>query len=129
MAKSTRSKVKRAYRHRKRETGVYAAAEAARLHRLNAKLVQAAALNNNEADDKGEDASLDDTQNMEGPMPAGHQNSHCTRISTHGFRNSRREEWRRSKGLAPRPRSRSNHSNWQGNGSTRKKVAHSRKSR
>lgn len=34
-----RSKVKRSFRNKKRETGVYAATEAARLHRLNAKLV------------------------------------------------------------------------------------------
>lgn len=38
MAKSTRSKVKRAFRAKKRTDGVFAAAEAARLHRLNAKL-------------------------------------------------------------------------------------------
>ena len=38
MAKSTRSKVKRAYRAKKREDGVYAAIEAARLQRLSAKL-------------------------------------------------------------------------------------------
>jgi hypothetical protein len=38
MAKSTRSKVKRAFRSKKRTEGVYAAAEAARLQRLNAKL-------------------------------------------------------------------------------------------
>jgi hypothetical protein len=38
MAKSTRSKVKRAFRAKKRTDGVYAAAEAARLQRLNAKL-------------------------------------------------------------------------------------------
>lgn len=40
MAKSTRSKVKRAYRAKKRESGVYAAAEAARLQKLNAKLAR-----------------------------------------------------------------------------------------
>lgn len=40
MAKSLRSKVKRSFRSKKRETGVYAAAEAARLHRLNSKLRQ-----------------------------------------------------------------------------------------
>lgn len=39
MAKSLRSKVKREFRSKKREAGVYAATEAARLHRLNAKLV------------------------------------------------------------------------------------------
>jgi len=38
MAKSTRSKVKRAFRAKKRTEGVYAAMEAARLQRLNAKL-------------------------------------------------------------------------------------------
>jgi len=38
MAKSTRSKVKRAFRAKKRTQGVYAAVEAARLQRLNAKL-------------------------------------------------------------------------------------------
>ena len=38
MAKSTRSKVKRHYRAKKREDGVYAAIEAARLERLSAKL-------------------------------------------------------------------------------------------
>lgn len=38
MAKSTRSKVKRAYRAKKREDGVYAASEAARLKRLSSKL-------------------------------------------------------------------------------------------
>lgn len=40
MAKSTRSKVKRSFRNKKRETGVYAATEAARLQRLNLKLQQ-----------------------------------------------------------------------------------------
>jgi len=39
MAKSMRSKVKRSFRSKKRESGVYAATEAARLSRLNAKLV------------------------------------------------------------------------------------------
>lgn len=38
MAKSTRSKVKRHFRAKKREEGVYAATEAARLHRLSMKL-------------------------------------------------------------------------------------------
>lgn len=40
MAKSLRSKTKRAFRSKKREEGVYAAASAARLHRLNGKLLQ-----------------------------------------------------------------------------------------
>ena len=38
MAKSTRSKVKRSFRAKKREEGVYAVTEAARLQRLNLKL-------------------------------------------------------------------------------------------
>ena len=38
MAKSTRSKVKRSFRAKKREQGVYAATEAARLNRLHQKL-------------------------------------------------------------------------------------------
>lgn len=40
MAKSLRSKTKRAFRSKKRESGVYAAAAAGRLHRLNSKLIQ-----------------------------------------------------------------------------------------
>ena len=39
MAKSTHSKVKRQYRAKNREEGVYAAVEDARLERLSAKLV------------------------------------------------------------------------------------------
>ena len=38
MAKSTRSKVKRSYRAKKRDDSVYAATEAARLERLSSKL-------------------------------------------------------------------------------------------
>jgi hypothetical protein len=38
MAKSTRSKVKRSFRSKKRTQGVFAVADAARLQRLNAKL-------------------------------------------------------------------------------------------
>jgi len=38
MAKSTRSKVKRSFRTKKRIQGVFAVADAARLQRLNAKL-------------------------------------------------------------------------------------------
>ena len=40
MAKSLRSKVKRAFRSKKRQSGIYAATEAARLDRLNARLLQ-----------------------------------------------------------------------------------------
>ena len=51
MAKSTRSKVKRAFRAKKRTEGVYAATEAARLQRLNAKL---RALTTDGVDDEGQ---------------------------------------------------------------------------
>jgi hypothetical protein len=40
MLKSLRSKVKRAFCSKKRESGIYAANEAARLDRINAKLLQ-----------------------------------------------------------------------------------------
>ncbi|KAF5333666.1 hypothetical protein D9611_002214 [Ephemerocybe angulata] len=42
MAKSLRSKVKRSFRNKKREEGVYAAVHAARLQRLNSKLIETA---------------------------------------------------------------------------------------
>lgn len=42
MAKSMRSKVKRSFRSKKRESGIYAATEAARLQRLSSKLVATA---------------------------------------------------------------------------------------
>jgi hypothetical protein len=48
MAKSLRSKVKRSFRSQKRESGVYAATEAARLNRLNAKLTTVASRKENE---------------------------------------------------------------------------------
>jgi hypothetical protein len=59
MAKSIRSKVKRSFRAKKRETGKYAAAEAARLNRLNTKL---AAVKEGNRD---EDIPLDDAEGVE----------------------------------------------------------------
>lgn len=56
MAKSIRSKVKRSFRNKKREEGVYAATEAARLARLHAKLTAVAT---NDADG---DAPIRDAQ-------------------------------------------------------------------
>src|ERR1700722_6745520 len=58
MAKSTRSKVKRSFRSKKREEGVYAATEAARLHRLNAKLTSIAMKNNLQEEEQGDGDSL-----------------------------------------------------------------------
>ena len=51
-----RSKVKRAFRSKKRESGVYAATEAARLQRLSAKLLQITKKNSltDEAEGEGE---------------------------------------------------------------------------
>ena len=64
MAKSTRSKVKRHFRAKKREQGVYAAAEAARLHRLHQKL-KTVAMTDKEGDVEVEDAPADDEQSTE----------------------------------------------------------------
>lgn len=58
MAKSTRSKVKRSYRAKKRDEGVYAAIEAARLARLSAKLKAVASLPA-EDEEEGEEARED----------------------------------------------------------------------
>ena len=56
MAKSLRSKVKRAFRSKKRESGIYAATEAARLDRLNARLLQTTKLDvTHVAEGKSED--------------------------------------------------------------------------
>ncbi|KAF8633673.1 hypothetical protein AX15_001284 [Amanita polypyramis BW_CC] len=60
MAKSTRSKVKRAYRAKKRESGVYAVTEAARLRRLNAKLTQTSAPEEGKDDVAVEESGMDD---------------------------------------------------------------------
>lgn len=63
MAKSTRSKVKRSYRAKKRDEGVYAAIEAARLARLSAKLKAVASLPAD--DEEGDDADAEGDEVME----------------------------------------------------------------
>ncbi|KAI0049578.1 hypothetical protein FA95DRAFT_1581639 [Auriscalpium vulgare] len=107
MAKSMRSKVKRAFRAKKRETGVYAAVEAARLHRLNTKLVAKAGEDVPAATEEEEAMSDDlakvvvaapDAMELDGAKPS----ATAERISTHGPRDSRREQWRASKGMEPR---------------------------
>ncbi|KAI0035585.1 hypothetical protein K488DRAFT_42946 [Vararia minispora EC-137] len=114
MAKSTRSKVKRAFRAKKRTEGVYAATEAARLQRLNAKLVALRArspsteeVSEDEAEKANEDPVLNSrirtTEDMDidgASLPTP------KKISTHGPRNSGREQWRISKGMAPRAKAR-----------------------
>lgn len=61
MAKSLRSKVKRAFRAKKREEGIYAATHAARLQRLHAKIDAIAA-----APKPVHDEVLEDVENAEG---------------------------------------------------------------
>ena len=69
MAKSTRSKVKRTFRAKKRTEGVYAAMEAARLQRLNAKL---RALTTAKANDDNEDED-DGRQETGNPKEGGRE--------------------------------------------------------
>lgn len=70
MAKSLRSKVKRSYRAKKRTEGVYAAADAVRLNRLNAKLskiTQASA----SLDDEDTEDRLDEVESIPGWLMFG----------------------------------------------------------
>ncbi|KAH7887941.1 hypothetical protein F5I97DRAFT_1935979 [Phlebopus sp. FC_14] len=97
MAKSTRSKVKRAFRAKKRESGIYAATEAARLDRLNAKL---STVRNKEKED---DTPLVHAEGRDGD-DRSQSSVKSSRVSTHGPRGSRREEWRKSKGMDPVPK-------------------------
>ncbi|OJA15309.1 hypothetical protein AZE42_00953 [Rhizopogon vesiculosus] len=111
MAKSTRSKVKRSFRAKKREEGVYAATEAARLNRLNSKLTAkiddgdeelAEAVEPDTAQDDSKRATPPDAMDLD---DAANSSVKSSRVSTHGPRNSRREEWRKSKGMTPVPKS------------------------
>jgi len=122
MAKSTRSKGKRAFRAKKRTDGVYAATEAARLQRLNAKLrtlttptaegeEEMAEENERELDVdipvEDADAEMAASPTTEGVDGKPSENSTGKKkVSTHGPRGSRREQWRASKGMTPRPKSR-----------------------
>ena len=65
MAKSMRSKTKRAFRRTKREAGVFAAADAARLERLSKKLAAKVAA------DKDGDAPMEEEAVAEGEDEAG----------------------------------------------------------
>ncbi|KAI0092743.1 hypothetical protein BDY19DRAFT_983331 [Irpex rosettiformis] len=111
MAKSTRSKVKRHWRAKKREDSVYAVTDAARLHRLSQKLkiiTQTDAEGDYEIEDasqNGESAEVGENE-MRDSMELDTNAASSKRISTHGPRGSRREEWRTSKGLPPRAKSR-----------------------
>ncbi|TFK76123.1 hypothetical protein BDN72DRAFT_810153 [Pluteus cervinus] len=127
MAKSTRSKVKRSFRSKKRQEGIYAATEAARLQRLNAKLLAVASnpgeVGQEDTSAQELDTPADDAETMAvDPHP-----SSSKPISTHGPRNSGREQWRASKGLVPRPKSQG--MNRQGGVAARRKAGRSKRRR
>jgi len=123
MGKSIRSKSKRTFRRTKREEGTFAVADAARLQRLSSKLASRrgpetgallkAVQREAEGGDSGvgnDDAAVDaptepvddadaaaaDIMDLDNKTPSS------SKVSTHGPRNSRREQWRASKGLVPR---------------------------
>ncbi|KAG6890937.1 hypothetical protein C0995_000894 [Termitomyces sp. Mi166 len=134
MAKSVRSKTKRTFRNKKREDSVYAATEAARLHRLNAKLT-AIVSKDSEGDvpvqdqEEGEDYIPDEENDiLKESADAMSVDTESTKpISTHGPRGSRREEWRLSKGLNPKPRR--NGMNRQGTLAGRRKAGRAKRRR
>ncbi|KAF9076420.1 hypothetical protein BDP27DRAFT_1357883 [Rhodocollybia butyracea] len=140
MAKSLRSKVKREFRSKKREDGVYAVTEAARLHRLNAKL-RSAVSKDKDGDEVLKDETVegkyvpdigpsDAATSVEGSMHIDNDSqapSSSKRISTHGPRGSRREEWRLSKGLSAQPSRKG--MNRQGGVAARRKAGRSKRRR
>ena len=98
MAKSTRSKVKRAFRSKKRTQGVFAVADAARLQRLNAKLhalTNAAALAEEEGGEEGEKEQQDEDVDLPGSCwfavfgLLNHQDINPTLMQSLGFFPSR----------------------------------------
>ncbi|KAF8528860.1 hypothetical protein BU17DRAFT_80014 [Hysterangium stoloniferum] len=116
MAKSLRSKTKRVYRRVKRESGVFAVADAARLQRLSAKL--RAKINTDKDGDlsllEGAEEMVEQGETEEGVvttstdvisvdkgMEAEQSAPKEEKISTSGRRLSRREAWRIAKGKAP----------------------------
>ncbi|KAF9057378.1 hypothetical protein BJ165DRAFT_1520767 [Panaeolus papilionaceus] len=134
MAKSLRSKTKRAFRSKKREEGVYAATAAARLNRLNAKLLQTTKrdpqgdeiLEDPESQADALDTGLEGSEEPQDAMPVDSEQQ-SGRVSTHGPRGSRREEWRKSKGLPAR--NAPNGMNRQGGVAARRKAGRSKRRR
>ena len=96
MAKSTRSKVKRSFRSKKRTQGVFAVADAARLQRLNAKLI---ALTNTSSVAKDEEGEEGQKEQQDVDLPGScwfaafgllnHQNINPTLMQSLGFFPSR----------------------------------------
>ena len=135
MAKSLRAKGKMADRRRKRESGFYAATEAARLERLSARLL---GKNTSKGTDEnhalgdlgavevdkgnGETVGVEDVEGdammHEGEIPDDHpmcfpskwvcslsgEEKVVRKISTSAPRDTRREQWRLSKGMTARPK-------------------------
>ncbi|KAF7313651.1 Sm domain-containing protein [Mycena chlorophos] len=139
MAKSLRSKVKRSFRANKRQDSVYAATAAARLDRLHAKLsaVVSADVERDDEEERDEiemeqdgDALLasDVPAQINDSMQVDGTTAGSSKISTHGPRGSRREEWRLSKGLAARP-PRARGLNRQGEVGARRKAGRSKRRR
>ncbi|KAF8204953.1 hypothetical protein BJ912DRAFT_15773 [Pholiota molesta] len=135
MAKSLRSKVKRSFRSKKRETGVYAAAAAARLNRLNSKLVEVTKKDVDGdvvvggTEDVMEDipAPQPEDSDLQEAMPIDTESTVPTKVSTHGPRGSRREQWRESKGMPARQTS--NKMNRQGTVAAKRKAGRSKRRR
>jgi len=142
MAKSLRSKVKRAFRAKKREDGVYAATHAARLQRLHAKIDAIVAApkpvhdeNLGDLEDAEGDEDVQEERMADGSQPKASgpdtmdvdKTSKPTKINTHGPRNSRREQWRVSKGMSARPERKG--VNRQGNVSARRNAGRPKRRR
>jgi len=102
MAKSTRSKVKRAFRAKKRTQGVFAVADAARLQRLNAKLhvlTTAAVAEEEEKEKEQQDVDLPGSCWFAAFGLLDHQDINSTLMQSLGFFPSR------SSAHSPRPMS------------------------
>ncbi|KAJ7667809.1 hypothetical protein DFH06DRAFT_229843 [Mycena polygramma] len=129
MAKSTRSKVKRSFRSKKRETGIYAATEAARLNRLHAKLSSVASgdIQREGMEDDPAEADEDPLLENDTMQVDAEGSKKSEKISTHGPRGSRREEWRTSKGLTAKPTP--SGMNRQGGVAARRKAGRSKRRR
>ncbi|KAK1925100.1 hypothetical protein DB88DRAFT_487952 [Papiliotrema laurentii] len=97
MAKSIRAKAKMANRKKKREQGNYHAADAARVARLSAKLL-------GKQKEEGDDEEMVDEEAKQ-PEEDAEMVEPPKKISTSAPRDSRREQWRESKGMAARPKS------------------------
>ncbi|KAL1409051.1 hypothetical protein Q8F55_005875 [Vanrija albida] len=96
MAKSLRSKTKLAARRRKAHESHYAVANAARTARISAKLLNK---EGGEQDAEGDDKMAEEAEGEDTEM-----GEEAKKISTSAPRESRREQWRESKGMTPRPK-------------------------